>query len=368
MNAPQLKSFSLQDLGSYLRFSGWKCIGEYPDKAFVFQNESKEILVPQHEGMADYLLRLEILVKELSNIEQRSDDNIIADLQGAGSDTFRVRVASPEIEDGLVSLEKGSVFFEAVKAMVQSAARSAQQPKAHYRARLPLKAENYMKDVRLGQTEVGSYIVKVLLPVTPSLQEEFFSHDLATDFERQVSSTLMSGLSALSTGVRRAVAQPTAQFFLENIPNGVSANLCDSVSMLGETVSDASVDTSMNWAKTRAAPNGPSKAHFTNDDFSYLQGVSCTLKEQDWGEELELQGMIRRLESEKRLDGGDVTLATTIEGKRRNIKVHLNPEQYEQAVEAHKAYSDVALTGIVERRGQSLIIEKVVEISALTEE
>jgi hypothetical protein len=279
-----------------------------------------------------------------------------------------MRVASPEIESGLVSLEKGALLFEGMKIMVQSSARCAHQPKPHFRARLSQQTESYLKMVRLGQTEVGSYIVKVLLPVEPNLSDDLFPEIQAISFDRQVSMLLASGLHCLETGVRKQIAQPSLDLFLDHISEGVNANLCDALVMIGEAIPEAEVNTEMTWAKTRPSPDLPKTARFQDDDFSYLAGASRALKAQDFGEEMELTGFFKTLSSEKRLDGGDVVFRATVGDRIRSVKLNLNPEQYQIALDAHKEYRDARIEGVVEQLGQKLVIPTVSRIELLSED
>ncbi|MCF6314381.1 MAG: hypothetical protein L3J39_18175 [Verrucomicrobiales bacterium] len=370
MTKNQLNSFSLHDLSNYLRSERWEYKGQYPDKAYVFEKNDKSVLVPMSKHFQDYYLRLSEAVREISVLEERGTRKVIADLQSAGADTLRIRVNGPEVAHGLISIEKGALLFAAAKAIVQSAARSADSPKAYYRSRPSQKTDDYLKTIKLGQTEVGSYIVKIIFPVVPDLQQALptMENDVEISYDRKVTATLTTALNSLEEGIKQQLVNPSQQYFLDAIQQGVNANLCDALVSISNAIPEAAIDTSMTWARTRGKPTIKSKAHFQDDDFSYLQQASRTLREQAWGEEFTLVGNITKLSSADRLDGGEVTLRATVADKRRSVKLQLNPRQYQEALKIHKAYSDVEITGVIEQRGQTLVIENVKEITQLNDD
>jgi len=370
MTKNQLNSFSLHDLSNYLRSEHWQYKGQYPDKAYVFEKNDKSVLVPMSEHFHDYYLRLSEAVREISKIEQRETRKVIADLQSAGADTLRIRVNSPEVAHGLISIEKGALLFDSAKAIVQSAARSADSPKAYYRSRPSQKTDDYLKTIKLGQTEVGSYIIKVIFPVIPDLQEALptMENDIEVSFDRKVTTTLTTALNSLENGIRNQMIKPSQQYFLDAVSQGVNANLCDALVAIGTAIPEAEIDTSMTWARTRARPSIKSESRFRDDDFSYLQRASSTLREQAWGEEFTLVGNITKLSSEERLDGGEVTLKANVGDKRRSVKLCLTPDQYKQALNVHQHYSDVEVVGVIDQRGQTLVIENVKEITELNDD
>ena len=369
MTKTQLNTFSTLDLSNYLKSEGWACKGQYPEKAFVFSKENHSVLVPVHKNFPDYYLRISQTVRDLSELENRESYKVIRDLQATGADLFRLKIDSPEVEQGLITLDKGALLFDSAKTIIQSAARSADSPKTYYRSRPSQQADEYLKTVKLGQTEKGSYIVTVMLPVIPDLQKTLptLENEIEVPYGRKVTLQLTNALNLLEQSIQSQIASPGIQSFLDAAPSGVNANLCDALVAIGEAIPGASVDTQMTWARTRGKPTIKTTARFQDDDFSYLSSASRALREQAWGEEFILVGNITKLSSEQPLDGGEVILKATVSDKRRSVKLQLNPKQYQQAVQVHKDYSDVEVTGVVEQQGQSLVIEQVREMVPLLE-
>ena len=73
----------------------------------------------------------------------------------------------------------------------------ASGPQRMFRAGRNQKAAAYVDKVRLGQTEPGSFVVNMLVPVSPSLTEpEPTQLPLLEPFERRATRMLVSGLRA----------------------------------------------------------------------------------------------------------------------------------------------------------------------------
>ena len=137
--------------------------------------------------------------------------------------------------------------------MMAAAACATVAPKPLYRARRPQEAADYLRGLRLGQTERGSFVVTIVSRVSPSLagprafHEELFSEE---PFERRVSYTLVESLAAVRSAAESAASKATFDAFANGVSEGVSANLCDALVGMGRHLSDnASLSVEVSWAR-----------------------------------------------------------------------------------------------------------------------
>ena len=72
--------------------------------------------------------------------------------------------------NGSVLLDEGVELVSQAREMLLAAACATTTPQPVYRAGANRKAGEYMKRVRLGQTEHGSFAVTLMAPVPPMLQ------------------------------------------------------------------------------------------------------------------------------------------------------------------------------------------------------
>lgn len=363
----QITHISAHDVAAYARSTGWSCLGNYGREASVFGKNEHSLLVPLASDFADYDRRMQEIVSNLAKFERRSQDSILRDLAYASSDVFRIRLANPLFDDGEVTLEQGILLFDNAQKIVQAAARSALSPKAYHLARAGTQTEDFLKKVKLGQTEIGSYILTIVFPVTPDLLSEQESES-ALPFERKVTRSLVTGLNSLETAVRSQVAKPSLDPFLESIGQGVSANLCEALSNIGEKTEGSTVDTQVTWARNRRSPELDTKARFLGGDFSYLRSAAIRLKEQDWDDNLLIAGPVTRIESEKALLGGEVFVYALVGESSRRVKVTLNQDQYKKANEAHLAGQNIEIGGKIQKAGRYLTIDAPTSFSVLEDE
>jgi hypothetical protein len=64
-------------------------------------------------------------------------------------------------------VQEGVEAVHHVRGLMMAAACTAVQPRAWFRSRKPAQAEQYLRQVRLGQTEQGSYVLTVQSRVPP---------------------------------------------------------------------------------------------------------------------------------------------------------------------------------------------------------
>lgn len=168
------------DVAAYVRSTGWRLTGFWGTDASVWSSAEREIVLPEHTQFADFALRMAEVVAALAEVEKRSQLELFRDLTMAAADVVRVRVASPLAADGSVGLDEGVMLFNSAREMILSAARATVSPRPYFRSRLPGEAEEYLRKVRLGQTERGSYVATIVCPVSPELQTNLPGPDRRT--------------------------------------------------------------------------------------------------------------------------------------------------------------------------------------------
>ena len=225
-------------LRAYVEAHGWHKVEPYGDigDVYALDEERSEVLVPKSSRFVDYTLRLGQMVTILADTEEREREAVLRDLTLADVDQVRVRVADNYVYDS-IPIEAGVALVQQSWNMLMAAARSAWQPRPAFRGRMSEESRNYLKRVRLGQTERGSFVINLLCPADEQ-------------FPQMVTRKLVSGLHGTRTAVD--LAHRSSEFWplKEYIHEGVSANLCEAVRrMLGKEVR-GKIDVSVSWALT----------------------------------------------------------------------------------------------------------------------
>jgi hypothetical protein len=193
-------AISPTDIAAYLASSGWKQTEFEADHSSnwvnSFEGEPVELMLPLNRRFKDFSVRAEEAVLLLASVEQRPLVEVLSDLQTAGSDVIRIRFRHASASDGSIPLDQGEALIENAREMMLAGACAAVQPKAYYARRRPEEASRFVRGLRLGQTERGSYVLTVHSPVSPSLQTPLFG-DPEPPFERRAVTQLARSLVAL---------------------------------------------------------------------------------------------------------------------------------------------------------------------------
>ena len=186
-----------------------------------------------------------------------------------------------------------------------------------------------------GQTEIGSYVFKVICPLNMG-SEEASSAD-QEPIVRQATRLLMTATSELVASIE----QDTTDEFLhrDRAEPRVSWNLCDALMRMrpgdgGKLIMSAS------WAPSVKAPDAPSRVTIPSDYFPELERVGRALRPNSSPTlPQQLIGTVESLDGSVGDDGrrtGDVVLSILQEdGEAVRARAELNPEQYATAVKAH---------------------------------
>lgn len=362
------------EIATYLRASGWierpAPFGEA--LAWHTADEDYEVLLPLSRRAPDFLLRVSDLLATLAAQEERSEPELLRDLSLSTADVVRVRVQPTQSDDGTISLDDGVALVENARALVLAAACSTVRPQALYPTRKPADAAEYIRRVRLGQTERGSFIVTVVSPVAPILDVpppgQLFP-DTREPFERRVTRTLMGALSAAHEAAQDVIGRGAGiAAFREVVGQGVSANLCDAiVGIAGDAGRPMSVRMAWSLARPMNVATVEPEVTFDPDALTVLNEASRLLKESAPLDGVTLVGSITRLDRSTDDGPGEVVLTAAIPeisgNAPRGIKIALNEGPYHEALVAHDRGYLVTVTGDLRKEGRQWWLEQPRDLS-----
>lgn len=375
-----LRALRPLDAVSYLRAFGWRESGSAPDPERVStwvardqHNEEFEASVPLDQEFRDYAQRMADLLQVIEAFERRSQFEIFRDIMQSSADVIRIRLVDPELSDGSVPLDEGAEFFHRARDLMLSAACAAVRPKSYYPSRKPDQALDYLRKVRLGQTEQGSFVMTIISRVAPSLAApEDGLFETEDPFERKVTQRLASSLSAVKTAVREAATRATFEGFARVVSHGVSANLCDAlVGMAQDVEGDRNLEFNFTWSANRplhAMPHVDSRVVLTSDAFPVIKQAAKYFKETSPQEDFELLGPVVKLEQSSPDEPGKVTIAGFVDGTPKKIAFTLPPQEYATAVEAHRDGQLVSCRGLLTREGKLYKLDDVLDFGQAYEE
>jgi hypothetical protein len=279
LDSHALCAISPAALAAFARSENWIKVEGFGDHADVYAGEGRpEIVVPRTDLLADYASAVSRLIEVFAKCTDSDELMVYRDLVGADRDVVRVRVHGAD-RDGSVALDAGVTIVAKAREMLLAAACAVRTPQPIYRPHTNREANDYMRRVKLGQTEHGSFVVTLLAPVPPLLEAEqgrTWASLNDEPLERIITRRLMEALEASRHAAELARSGDVAAF--ENaVTSGVSANLCEAVAGLIEP-SDG-LDISLTWARTRPTPETQRKVAFSSKDAEILREAARTFRQ-----------------------------------------------------------------------------------------
>ena len=366
------RTLGLRGVHAYLSANGWiRAESRSRDTADIYvwsEDEREAAIIPASERYGDYGTRIYQVAAQVGRAEGRSVLSVLTDLSLAESDVVRVRLPNAD-EDNTVKLADGAAALEDAKRMLLAAACSADRPQRMYRAGRNKLAADYLRKVRLGQTEPGSFVINLLSPVPPFLGEQA-SLLPEEPFERKVTRRLVSGLRASREAMDR-VNRGTARIdeFEKRLREGVSANLCRSVARLTEV--GKGLEVTVSWALTRPEDTAAPKrvaVGFTPPDVAVLDEAARVLSDRQERTNEDIQGYVSRLARDKADPQGTATIKAFVDGRLTSVQAVFDSSDYSEITRAHDHRLSVSLEGDLRREGQRWRLRNPREVTILQDD
>ena len=359
-----LAAVSPAALSAYARSLGWTRTDEYGEHSDVYSAAGlPEIILPRTQNLADYPNIVSRLLTIFADNVETDILSLYRDLVTADRDVIRFRVTDSD-EDGSVPVSAGVDLMVGAREMILAAACSLRDQRPTYRAGANREATEYLSQVRLGQTEQGSFVVTMLTPVIPPRMQMILSSEFEPNDDplgRQMTKHLESTLVAIRRATELTNSGESGAF-QEAVQQGVSANLCEAIVTL--LAPFPTLDATLSWARTRPIDRTRSRFRFASADTPILREAARSLRAQAPREDEPVFGMVRKLQRGERELEGTITLKASIDGKNQSVVAVLRQSDYERAIEAHKDRAAVVMKGDLDRVGQRwhLLKPEVVDV------
>jgi hypothetical protein len=351
-----LSSLGIRQLAAYLRSRGWKPAEHYFEMGRIWTAAEghPRLVLPLYEEVDDYAASIASALATLARYEGRSQSLILRDIDAATKDIIRIRLSGNDAEDGAIPLDEAAHLIEHARDMMMAAACSAVLPKPVFTGRRPTEAVEYVKRVRMGQTERGSFVLTMQSEVPPQLADtESLSSSTEEPFSRRVTRTLAHSLWDTQTALADALTTGAMDRFFDAGDSRISANLCDAVAGLSLPGYDRDISIALSWSPTRPVPaDVPSLVHFSSDRLPILREIARIWREKATYESFELKGFVVKLEHSKK-NTGVVTVLGVVDGKDQRITVELQGGDHQLAIKAYENRVTFYVEGELEREGTS---------------
>jgi hypothetical protein len=361
-----LAALSPRDVAGWLRGQGFTHAGAFGEYGAVFSKktelEEQEVILPNTPSARDFTRRMAELVDEIARIYDRPSHDVLTDLTLAPFDVVKVR--SPDADDyGSIPLPTGLDLHEEARNLVLAAANAAASPlpRRSWRGRRFEEVGAYLENVRLGQSQRGSFVLTLLSPwdfTTDTNRSLDFGQ---ATFGRRVTLALARALRATETAMRETVAGSVSPL-VEAYRHGVTSNFCLALAKLARE--GGGIDVSIVWSP--AQPEGESVGiRLKREDASVLTEAAKELSRQEPEPDVSLEGLVAAITEEPERFDGSAVLETNVLGGVRRVRIQFGGPERRLIYDAARDKKWVRVVGDLQREGRRLTLMNPRDISVI---
>ncbi|WP_153065380.1 hypothetical protein [Xanthomonas arboricola] len=346
-------SVSVEQLHSYLQSKQWFEDGKIRNVATIWHtlgDKNAEVVLPI-PTVKDYQQRIRDALIDIASFEQRSIAKVVGEVKRLFSNVITIRVVHEDTRDGTIPINDGVLLVSKAKELLSAAAQAVYSKRRHFSGRTPKIAREYLDTLLLGQTEIGSYVVNVILPQQqnggPDQSRSDPSVANAIDLSQAITSKLVMGLDALAIASLSYEEQGKLKVFDAAVASGASANLCDALLGFSGERYNREFEITVAPAPSPLFNSPPRNFSFDGKRVEVLQQASGYYKDDYWLQNRILIGHITTLVRRKGETSGTITLDATLGEVERKIRVTLTGDDYHLAVIAHDKRHLVKVQGNV---------------------
>jgi hypothetical protein len=356
------RGISPSAIRDYAKATGWEQVCEgVRGRIYLLRHSTdrlKQLVIPM-DFSDDYAEVIIDATSRIASLEGRRTEAVLTDLLTPEADILRFRVATRDVEITL-PLQEGIDLLEGAKRALLTAACSVVNPRSHHPRMSRSESDQLLEACRLGQTEQGSFVVKIACPLSavgrgPS----------ETPFVRRTTELLIKSAHRIVDAIERD--QVESVFEESPVLPTISSNLCDAILQMQATKENASLAISAQWASVLPEPTQPdlpAEVRFNPDYFDIVEDIYLRLRPSEGDSISVFVGTVETLNGDLGEDGrrfGEVMLYIFHEDEILRARVTLTADQYAIADEAHMNGTMVVLNGTL-RRGRR--VHRVTEIQS----
>lgn len=325
------KDAPLENFEIFLSARGFRPVDTVGDRAVVYEARDKtKVLLPQSKDFDDFSLRIADLVDTVARILGKDRDSIARLISSVGYDLFKIRTGigrqsfSVDLDEALDTLHNGYdiVDYSAVYA-------ASNTPPKFIKGRRTKEVSSYLDSVRMGQTEPGSFILTLLLPVADG-RDLMGTKDSTFSLGRKVSDAIVKGLKS-----SKAALNPDAKKDIESRP--LTANFLSALA--GIVKSSPSLEIGVDQKTTGVANH----FRFKRNDEEALLELAQHLTPRSEAREVTIVGTVINVTEPRGQKNGFFLLESEIEGSLKRVKVPFSRGERQDVIKGFDEKADLRL-------------------------
>lgn len=349
----------LGSLKRYLNATGWRKYVEARGlEVFAFiEDKDIEIVLPISSRARDTMARLVDALTTLTALERRSVHEVVADIRAVNYDLLLSRLPEAAIRHDTIRLGAAEEFIKHMPKMLAAVAHGELHVGPYFE-RVSSTATAYASGCRFGHTFRGSFGFTVESQVGP---QTLAPGEIAAapPLGRRAILRLARGLDI----IKSAIDDDAPAKIVSSYNKGLNANACEELAAIVEVPQIGEVTFDIVFSPEWGVPADVAKRHSTKigqlQALDVIKEAAKGLRAVNYEKRRIITGKIRTLHSMEDTPADLFTISglqnIIVEWEsddfgKRLVRVSLGPEDYLQAMEAHKAGRSISVFGELEAR------------------
>ncbi|MFQ7727382.1 MAG: hypothetical protein ACLRI7_13665 [Ruthenibacterium lactatiformans] len=357
-------NISAASIDNYLCLKGWEREFDFPNPnlmVFNLKKAKKRIAIPASEKFEDFYVNLEETLHLLASMENITVQKVLKELSTVYYDKLEIRIKSKASEDGKLPLGYASSCIDGLKDLILYSVCAEQNAKPIC-FRATATAKDHLNRFKLGQTEIGSFIINVDIQVVNDKMQQLSFDNVQVDspFEHKVVERIYTAVSQIDSIVKQeekiSVMAETA------FEKGMTANMCEALLKMKPEDGETEIDTTIRFASAVTKKiNDGKKIVLRNNHFWAMDELAKIYHDKIVFEDATLRGVVQSLTKKGREDVEErrIKLYTIYENKPRQIYIDLSEENYKIACDAHRDGLEVEVSGTLDKSERTWHFENV---------
>lgn len=350
-------------LTALLRHFDWSPVSKIPGRYEVWttdSNEDNEVLVPLDPYKGDYGGLLDRARRTVLSYYGKAADDLLVMLQAQVSAALDATQWQKEtaLPPGMIGWQEGEDLYAAAHAQLSAIARSARQPRRHHGSANWYLSKSFLESCYMGQTDIGSFVITAHIPSRTRFHVSRRSEQVHISRPRE--SEMISGrtivdnfekaLTAVAGALETFKREPKIDVFFETVPDGVSYELVRALSRFTQD-SESAVKIDRSREGSSAPKPSPVEIAFDPTAAPILNQVANAMVRDPEPQGVTLEGQVVVLSRDFERDVLARIIRLNVEGASdiNKVRVRLNSDQYDVAMEAHRHEQSLRVTGRLER-------------------
>ena len=359
----RIKNLKIDTIYLYLENANWKpFISKRKDISIyqkIVENKLFQAIIPLKKQLTDYYDVLLAAIKTIAETEKQSVQSIILKIENINSIILKIRLDSKNVRSGNTNLIELPKISDQIPRLLKDVANSELKYKNEIIKLSKEDATKYFESCEVGQSEIGSYVLPIILPLNikhKTVEQETILPSGSPG--ALIARKILSDISAVIDNAKSELpAEEVANIFEQK---AISSEFCDAVNKLVPRSENQIVEFHAEWPKILLQEDIFTEvvAIDSKVDKIKIEKVIKLINEKNVKHRT-IIGQISKLKADPDLEkreGGYIDIFFFDNGKKKTITAKLNSIDYHDAVQAHNSGKFIRLIGeiIYKKRGGSI--------------